>query len=683
MRIDKNRQLLYAMKSLENNPDGVFWSDPYGKILYVNDAACRKLNYSKEELLNMSIMDIDPNFSTNNFGPDSEFHQLASNGNIAYIQTQHRHRNGHLIPVDISMATLDEETKMLGCSFVRDITEQKLAENKLIEAESRYRSLLENAFIGVYLFQNNCLIYVNEYLEKITGYTKEDFYGMNPNKFIRQEDGSFIDIDRINSSDINQEQAGKFMINRKDGNIINVEIRSVSVKYNGEPATIGTILDITTRKNTEQQIRYMAYHDALTELPNRYALYDYLKRELNKGNVNQLGVLFIDLDRFKLVNDSLGHDFGDSLLKKVSERLSNCIRKEDVIFRYGGDEFVIIIKDNGGLLFSNTISQRIINELSNPFKIIEHEVYISPSIGISLYPQDGSDVETLLRNADTAMYHAKENGRNNYKFYTSKLNIAVSRKMYLENGLRKAIENNELILFFQPQVELKTGKIIGAEALVRWEHPELGMILPSEFITLAEETGLIIPIGEWVLLNACLQYKAWEKKGVFIPKIAVNVSGFQFKRSNFLETIRRVLKITDVEPSCLEIEFTESVFHEITEMHQIITELKADGIKTAIDDFGIGYSSLNLLKYLNVDILKIDPSFTSDLCTNPNSAVLLKFICALAHELNIGIIAEGIEQEEQAKMLLQQNCDMAQGYLFSRPILAKDIETFMAETMGE
>lgn len=673
MRIDIHKQLLYAMKSLENNPDGVFWTDLYGKIVYVNDAACKKLYYSKEELLNMNVMDIDPNFNADNFGPDSEFHKLASNGNIAYIQSQHRHRDGHLIPVDISMATLDDETKMLGCSFVRDITEQKLAENRLIEAELRYRSLVENVFIGVYLYQNNRLIYINQYLEKITGYTKEEFYEKDLNKFIMQEDGKYIDIEKIKSSDMNQEQPGKFRIYRKDGNIINVEIHSVSVRYNGEPATIGTVLDITKNRKAEQQIRHMAYHDALTELPNRYSLYDYLKKELKKDKVNQLGILFIDLDRFKLINDSLGHEFGDLLLKKVSDRLSNCIRKEDTIFRYGGDEFVIIIKDDGSR-YSNAISQRIIKKLANPFIVLDHELYISPSIGISLYPQDGSDVETLLKNADTAMYHAKENGRNNYKFYTSKLNIVVSRKMYLENGLRKAIKNNELVLYYQPQVELKTGKIAGIEALVRWKHPELGMILPSEFITLAEETGLIVPIGEWVLFNACLQYKAWQSKGIIIPKIAVNVSGFQFKRSNFLKTIKKVLKMTGVEPCCLEIEFTESVFHEILEMHQIVTELKADGIKTAIDDFGIGYSTLNLLKYLNVDILKIDPSFTRDLCTNPNAAVLLKFICDLAHQLNINIIAEGIEQEEQAQILRQQNCDMAQGYLFSRPLLAKNVE---------
>lgn len=681
MRIDKRRQLLYAMKSLENSPDGVFWSDPYGKIVYVNNSACKKLGYSKEELLNMNIMDIDPNFSAENFGPHSEFLKLAMNGDIGYLHSQHKDRNGHLFPVDISMATLDEETKMLGCSFVRDITEQKLIENRLMEAESRYRSLLENAFIGVYLYQKNRLIYINEYLEKITGYTKDEFYEMEPNRFIMHEDGTYIDIEKIKSSDINKEHLGKFKIYKKDGNIVNVEIHSVMVKHNGEPAAIGTVLDITKSREAEQQIRHMAYHDALTELPNRYSLYDYLERELKKRKINQLGILFIDLDRFKIINDSLGHDFGDLLLKKVADRLSNCIRKEDIIFRYGGDEFVIIIKDDNSR-YSNAVSQRIIKELANPLRVLDRELYITPSIGISLYPQDGNDVETLLKNADTAMYHAKENGRNNYKFYTSKLNIAVSRKMYLENGLRKAIDNNELVLYYQPQVELKTGKIAGVEALVRWNHPELGMILPSEFITIAEETGLIVPIGEWVLYNACMQYKAWQSEGILIPKIAVNVSGFQFKRSNFLATLKKVLKMTDVEPSCLEIEFTESVFHEILEMHQIVTELKSDGIKTAIDDFGIGYSTLNLLKCLNVDILKIDPSFTRDLCTNTNTAVLLKFICDLAHQLNINTIAEGIEQEEQAQILRQQNCDMAQGYLFSRPILANDVEQFLREAIG-
>jgi diguanylate cyclase (GGDEF)-like protein len=430
----------------------------------------------------------------------------------------------------------------------------------------------------------------------------------------------------------------------------------------------------------EEQIRHIAYHDALTGLPNRYHLNDYLIKALDscRRDKTKLGIMFIDLDRFKTINDTLGHNFGDKVLQQVSERLNNCLRKGDIVCRHGGDEFVIILKDID-LYTSADIANRIITAFNQPFRINNYEVFTTPSIGISLFPENGDNVETLVKKADAAMYLAKEHGKNNYQFFTADLNETVSRKMELENGLRRALTNNEFVLYYQPQIDLNSGMISGLEALIRWQHPVFGLVSPMEFIPLAEETGLINPIGEWVLETACIQNKSWQACGHACIPISVNVSGYQLKHSNFIDIVKNALTKSKLDPEYLIIEITESVMQDLTIAGDVINGFKDIGVRVAVDDFGKGFSSLSLLKYLTIDILKIDPSFINDINPDTNAAVLVKFIIDMGHELKYEIIAEGIEYEQQASVLKQNGCNIGQGYIFNKPLPAESVEKLLSK----
>lgn len=447
---------------------------------------------------------------------------------------------------------------------------------------------------------------------------------------------------------------------------------------NGKPLrVVGTHRNITTQKQAEARILYMANHDILTDLPNRVLFLDRLEQELAHAHRNNhmLAVIFLDLDRFKIINDTFGHAFGDLLLKAAAERLRDCIREGDTVSRMGGDEFTLIITD---IIHSQDvvlIAQKIHHTVSLPFHLEGREIHVTSSIGITLYPLDAKDADSLIKKADTAMYYAKEQGRGNFKFYTEDMNVNILKRVALENNLRKALEKEELRVHYQPQVNLATGQIIGIEALVRWQHPEQGMIFPDKFIPIAEETGLIAPVGEWVLKTACAQTKEWHNAGFPTLRVAVNISAYQFKQHNFADTITCVLKETGLEPHSLEIELTEGVIMQVNE--QIITtlcKLKSLGIQFAIDDFGTGYSILSYLKRFPIDALKIDRSFIQDIATNPDDVAIVKAMIAIAESLKLRIIAEGVETNEQADLLQKLCCNNIQGYLYSRPLPAPDME---------
>lgn len=435
-------------------------------------------------------------------------------------------------------------------------------------------------------------------------------------------------------------------------------------------------------REAKEKIQYQAYHDPLTGLPNRILFNDRLMVALTQADVKDqmVAVLLIDLDRFKNINETLGHRMGDLLLQNVAKRVIDCMREGDTVSRLGGDEFILILSDITQVQEVITIASKILDVLANePFDLAGHELYITPSIGISVYPNDGEDIETLVKNADMAMYRAKERGRNNYQLHTPAMNTAANERLTLENNLRRAIDRNEFILHYQPKVDLATGKMTGMEALVRWQHSEWGMVSPVKFIPVAEETGLILPIGDWVLRAACEQNKRWQEQGHPPVRVAVNLSGHQFERG-LVKQVRQVLQETGLEPEWLELEITEStLMHNTQLIIEIIQELKNMGIHISIDDFGTGYSSLSYLERFPIDSLKIDQSFVRSIENPETDAVIARAIISLGHSLGLQVIAEGVETAAQLDFLRSQNCDVGQGYLFSRPVSAEQFEELLGE----
>lgn len=464
---------------------------------------------------------------------------------------------------------------------------------------------------------------------------------------------------------------------RKDGSAFPVQLMSdvVSTPEGTVFATVTTCEDITERKKNEETIRQLAFYDALTGLPNRALFNDRLSQELAKARRHKelLAIMFADLDRFKIINDTLGHTTGDLLLKAVSERLKNIIREGDTVSRLGGDEFIMLFPDITSPGDISRIAKKILESLTNVFELNDTEVYVTASIGISIFPENGDNVEILVKNADAAMYYAKEQGRNNYQFYGSAINASVLEKIRMQGNLRKALAQNEFILHYQPQVNLSSGKIVGAEALIRWQHPDHGLLGPQEFIPLAEDNGLISPIGDFLIFTSCAQNKAWQEAGFPPIHMAVNISTYQFIQKGFIKKLSGLLEEIGLEPKYLEMEFTESILMQNSDLiSSTLAELKSLGIRCSIDDFGTGYSSLNYLKYLPIDKIKLDRSFVTSLTTNPNDDAISKAIITMAHELNLKVTAEGVENVQQLEFLRSHMCDEAQGFLFSKPLPAKD-----------
>jgi diguanylate cyclase (GGDEF)-like protein len=426
------------------------------------------------------------------------------------------------------------------------------------------------------------------------------------------------------------------------------------------------------RKRYQVQLEHQANYDALTGLPNRNLLHDRLRQAVYAQRVpRSIAVVFMDLDHFKFVNDSLGHSTGDLLLKAMAERLRSVLREGDTVGRVGGDEFVLILNDQSNEEIIYRAMQRISAKVSEPITIEGKELYITCSAGISIYPQDGTDVDTLLKNADAAMYRAKEHGRSNFQFYTSEMNERVNERLALENALRRALERNELALHYQQKVDLRTGRIVGAEALVRWLHPEWGLVRPARFIPLAEETGLIVAIGEWVLREACRQTRAWLDAGLEPGVVSVNLSVRQFRQEGLVRTVSRILEETRLEPAQLEMELTESmVMQNVDAAIAILQGLKQLGVTLSLDDFGTGYSSLSYLKDLPIDTLKIDRSFVRDIGAGaePDEGVLAQAIISLAHALHLKVIAEGVETDAQVRFLRRHGCDEVQGFLYGEAV---------------
>jgi len=434
---------------------------------------------------------------------------------------------------------------------------------------------------------------------------------------------------------------------------------------------LGTYEDITDRKVAEERVQYLAYYDALTGLPNRTLLQDRLSKALASARrqKDKVALLFLDLDRFKNINDSLGHSLGDLVLQEVAERLKGWAREQDTVARLGGDEFLIVLTRVREVADAAVAAERLMEKMAAELVVQGHSLGITCSLGISIFPEHGTDGEALIKNADAAMYSAKQNGGNNFRFFTADMNAEVVERLTLENSLRLALEKREFFLVYQPQMDMATGRITGLEALLRWQHPELGLVPPDKFIRIAENSGLIVPIGEWVLRTACSQARKWQDEGLPAVSIAVNVSAVQFRQEDFCELIRRVLHETGLAPQYLELELTEGLLLANANVTlSVLQELKAMGLTLAIDDFGTGYSSFSYLRQFRVSKLKVDRSFVRDVAVNADDAAITTAIISMAKSLNLKVIAEGVETEAQMSFLRAHQCDEIQGYYFSKPL---------------
>jgi diguanylate cyclase (GGDEF)-like protein/PAS domain S-box-containing protein len=526
------------------------------------------------------------------------------------------------------------------------------------------------------------IVWTNPAFSALYGYSAEEVMGKNCS-LLRSDvqDARFYKEmwDVISSG---RTWRGEIVNRRKDGALIPEEMTITPVE--SQPGTITHFIaikqDISERKLAQQRVNYLAYYDALTGLPNRMLLREHLNTAVAAARRRGRGValLFLDLDRFKIINDSLGHSFGDLLLRQVASRLKNEIRQEDTVARVGGDEFLILLNNVENFAEVEVIATRIVKSVMGEFVIQGRTVSVTCSLGISVFPEHGEDAEALIKNADMAMYSAKEQGSNTFCFFTDEMNMVLMERLNLENGLRSAIDKGELFLVYQPQINIANGSVIGMEALIRWQSREWGLVMPDRFIRVAENSGLIVPIGEWVLRTACRQMKQWQDNGLLLAPIAVNVSAVQFRQEGFRELIKQVLDETGLDPQYLELELTESLLLSNEDvMFEVLNGLKSMGLKLAIDDFGTGYSSLSYLRQFPVTKLKIDRSFIREVELNLDDAAITAAIISMAKVLDLKVIAEGIENEAQLLFLMKHECDEGQGYFFSRPLNVQAVESFL------
>ena len=480
-----------------------------------------------------------------------------------------------------------------------------------------------------------------------------------------------------------REEAGRMQEEKDKEQAESREIVMSQLREANENLVMATVRAQAMTEVAEQaklELSHLARHDFLTGLPNRVMLNDRLAQSITfaRRHRKQLAVLFLDLDHFKHINDSLGHTIGDKLLQSVAKCLVTCVRSSDTVSRQGGDEFIVLLSEIERASDAALSAAKILSALMEPHEIAEHHLHIAVSIGISIYPDDGTNAETLIQNADTAMYQAKETGRANRVFFKRDMNVRAVERQSLEGGLRRALKRDEFVLHYQPKVNLKTGMIIGAEALIRWQHPDRGLVPPAQFVPIAEDCGLIVPIGRWVLREACRQARLWLDDGMKAMAIAVNISAVEFRSASFLESVRAVLTETRLDPHCLELELTESVLmREPESAALLLRELKAMGLQLAIDDFGTGYSSLSYLKRFPIDVLKIDQSFVKDMTTDADDAIIVTAVIGMGKSLKQRVIAEGVETREQLDFLRSQRCGEGQGYYFSQPLVAEEFAVML------
>lgn len=662
--------------ALEAAANTILIADVTGKILWVNSAFTGLTGYSAEEVRGESPRILksgkqDPSYY-------ASLWKTITSGDVWHGEITNRRKDGSLYTEEMTITPVRADSGEIThfVAIKQDITKRKASDEALLHAEEKYRTIFENAVIGIFqVTTDGRFISANPALARMHGYDSPEQLIAEVSDCGRQLFVTPRQLKELNrvleendvANDVQVEVYCKngskkwFLANvcavrGTDGNVLHHE---------------GTVQDITPRKAAQERVQYLAYYDELTGLPNRRLLQDRLGQALATAQrrSEKVALLFLDLDRFKTINDSLGHSVGDLLLKEVAGRLMKWARAQDTVARLGGDEFVVVLTAVKDTADAAVAADRILKAMTAEFVVQGQSLGVSCSLGISLFPDHGADGETLLKNADTAMYRAKDNG-NNFQFFTQDMNSLAVERLTLENSLRVALEREELFLEYQAQVDIATGNITGAEALLRWRHPELGLISPNRFIPIAENTGLIVPIGEWVLRTACAQARLWQDEGLPSITVAVNVSAVQFRQASFVQSVKKVLQETGLSPQCLDLELTERLLLPNSDVILVLQELTKEGVKLSIDDFGTGYSSLSYLRNFPIYRLKIDRSFVQDLAVAPDAAVITATIINMAKSLNLNVLAEGVENEEQLSFLRAKNCDEAQGYYFSRPIAA-------------
>ncbi|MGZ5052222.1 MAG: PAS domain S-box protein [Methylobacter sp.] len=663
-------QVLEQIKAMiDISMDGFFIVDLQGNVLQANGAYAKIVGYTPGELAGIHLSQLEALE-----GPEqikAHIEKIVAQ-RFDLFETQHCHKDGHMVDLEMSVAYLPEFRQF--CAFCRDISERKRVELDLRIAATAFES--QEAM--VITDTSSVILRINKAFTESTGYSEAESVGQKINilKSGRHDEAFYRAMwQSLLQTGVWQ---GEIWDRRKNGEIYPKWLSITAVKDNSGKVThyVGTHTDITERKMTEQQIKQLAFYDALTGLPNRRLLQERLKHGINmdRRDGRQLALLMMDLDRFKAVNDSLGHLAGDDLLQQVSARISTRLREVDLVARLGGDEFVVLLEDIAHPKDAARIAKDIINDLSRPFSLVQGEhVQIGVSVGISLYPQHGETPEILLDHADAALYQAKDQGRGCFAYFSEDLTMAARERLALESKLRKAIEQQELRVYYQPQVDIVSGRIVGAEALVRWQEPTEGLIPPGRFIPIAEETGLILAIGEWVLRETCRQGRQWLDQDLPPTTLAVNVSSQQFRRGDICALAARVLAETGFPSKLLELEITETgLMDNQSNAAAILNNLRKQGVRLAIDDFGTGYSSLAYLKHFPLDILKIDKSFIDDIPHLQDDMEIAATIIAMGRILGFKVLAEGVETPEQLAFLREKGCDLYQGYIKSRPLPAEE-----------
>nr|MBL8410320.1 EAL domain-containing protein [Dechloromonas sp.] len=665
----------------EHASEGIFQTTGDGRYLAANPALARLYGYSNPTELIADLSDIKHRLYVQPGRRDDFLQLIAAEGEVINFESEVYRRNGSRIWIsENAHAVFGADGELIFYEgTVRDITSRKATEDRLRMLAMVFSNSNEAIIVTD---ANNRIIATNPAFTELTGYSEAEVLGRNPR--LLSAGSTEPEVFRSMWSSLHQHGAwqGELWDRRKSGEAYPKWLSISVVRDNAGRIThhIGSFIDISELKATQERIRHLAHHDTLTNLPNRFSLHEKLEQALSfcRRNNRQLALMLIDLDRFKTINDTLGHHAGDALLVQVADRLRATVRDSDIVARLGGDEFVVALPGINSPSDAAHLADKIARRISEPYQIIGQEQRTSPSIGICLYPNDAVEIGDLLKNADVAMYHAKAQGRGNYQFFTEDMHIAMTQRMTIEADLRLALERQEFVLHYQPQLDLRRGTIVGVEALIRWQHPTRGMVPPNEFIPVAEETGMIGAIGDWVLSEACRQLRTWQDDGIQHLRMSINLSASQFMDKTLPVRIHELLGQYGLEAGLIDLEVTESMsMASPDESISVMRTLSGSGLTLSIDDFGTGYSSLAYLKLLPIRTLKIDRSFVKDIETDPNDADICDVTVLLAHKLGLEVVAEGVENEAQLKFLLSIGCEKVQGYLISRPLPAEAAEAFI------